>query len=147
MSKDSVTYFKAYIPPETAFAFRIQRNRKVDKQHEANMPCLALLCPRYGQREEVTQILGFALGTRRFLDTNLLVLVTQNARFGVMPNAMPNREGVRSCDSCHVPLTMMLPIIVTMRNSGNRYKSSQPHLTGSLELLLFKCAHCYVFKI
>ena len=95
MSKDSVTYFKAYIPPETAFAFRIQRKRKVDKQHEANMPCFALLCPRYGQREEVTQILGFTLGTRRFLDTNLLVLVTQNARFGVMPNAMPNREGVR----------------------------------------------------
>ena len=34
------------------------------------------------QHEEVTQIVGFVLGTRGFFDTNLLVLVTRNARIG-----------------------------------------------------------------
>ena len=79
-----------------------KRGDKGDKQHEIDMPNKKVAQRNYiplklGWLGFTLGWLGFALGPRGYLDTNMLVSVTQNARVGCLDQREdPTKMGLRS---------------------------------------------------
>ena len=84
---------KAQIPLETGLALATKHKLNQHKKHEMYMANAEILCLEPNATyipltcvalvsRWVTQILGLVSGVFVFLDTNMLVKVTQNCRFG-----------------------------------------------------------------
>ena len=98
---------KAHIPPETAYALGNNAGKKGNKQHGIDMPNAKppqmlpnvtifnwlVLGLAFGW-------LGFMLGLRDFSDTNIWVLVTQNACIGGLD------QRIGGLDQCEAPSLM-----------------------------------------